>query len=262
LKSIGQAVSTLGTVKVPDLYLQGLTSLHQQIEEGLTRIAIDIRSPLLGSVNQTLSRFSAALSLVSPSFYRTEDLIVASTPSRIPAKGEAARLADKLRECPRGKVGWRRYEDTCEEILNYCLVPPLKEPSRQETTYDGIQRRDLIYHIPHGSGQFWDYAMTAYFALAIIVECKNHSEPVGQDEVVNTAKYLGERRLGNLGLIMTRRGGNESARMQQVRLWTEDGKMLVLFSDEDLLKMIELKYEGSEPWIVIDRKIRELRMAV
>jgi hypothetical protein len=83
--------------------------------------------------------------------------------------------------------------------------------------------------------------MMSHSSLAVIVECKNYGKELPANQVVITSKYFGPKRLGNFGIILTRKGLSSSAKAEQKRLWSEESKMILCLNDADLTKMLELK---------------------
>jgi hypothetical protein len=191
-----------------------------------------------------------------PSYYPLQDLRVVERPTSIPEKTYEAELSEKLLNCPTGHESWKDYQHLCKEILAHALVPPLLEPTEGSATEDDRQQRDLIFHIPHNAGDFWEYVRVRHKSVAIIVECKNYSRPLESNQVTITSKYFGDKRLGLFGIITSRKGLTDSAKNEQKRLWMEDNKMIVCLNDNDLLKMLELREADEDPEKVIDKTVR------
>ena len=188
-------------------------------------------------------------------YYPEIELNTLTTEPKIPPKSRAQELLDKLKKCPPGHAHWREYEEICKEILSYCLEPPLLSPEEQSVTEDGLQKRDLIFYIPMDDlPGFWHYILTVY-GRAIIVDCKNYSHELKENEVLITSKYLGKKKLTRLGLLVTRTGLSDGGKKGQKERWEQEDKLLICLNDQDLIKMLELKEKGDEPWKVIDKGI-------
>lgn len=192
----------------------------------------------------------------SVSTYYSKQVLEKPISFMAPPRPQSLKLIEKLSSCPTGHKGWKEYEEICKEILTFLFVPPLVGPLEHVRTESGLQIRDLIFHIPCNVGGFWDFVQRKYDAVAIIVECKNYANPIGGNNVVISSKYLGERRLGLFGMVISRFPPAESAFKERARLWTEDGKLILCLEDEDLKTMIKLKDEGKEPEIILDKKQR------
>jgi len=189
-------------------------------------------------------------------FYSPQELESVKLPPATPSNKKAQSLISRLKECKPGIPDWNKYQDICEEILTYCMVPPLLEPISQSRTRDGMHIRDLIFHIPHGLSGFWTYLISKY-GTAIIVECKNYTDTLSENELIISSKYYGKKKLTNLGLVLTRNGLSNNGLKAQEKLWDKEDKMLLVLTDEDLKKMLELKDKGDKPWMIVDFHERE-----
>ena len=167
-------------------------------------------------------------------------------------------LIDKLFNCPKGREGWRQYEDICEEILKYLFVPPLGEPIPQSRTESGFHRRDFVLQIPYHVKGFWAFRKIKNNSTGLVVECKNYTGQIMEKDVNETAKYLRKKRLGNFGLIFCRENSSDSAIKAVERHWDDHDKLIIILTDNDLIDMIKLKENGDEPEQIIEKKFFDL----
>jgi hypothetical protein len=209
---------------------------------------IDVNNLALSPLKEQIRRTAG--------YYSPQELESVKSPPATPSNKKAQSLISRLKECKPGIPDWNKYQDICEEILTYCMVPPLLEPIPQSRTRDGMHIRDLIFHIPHGLSDFWTYLISKY-GTAIIVECKNYTDTLSENELIISSKYYGKKKLTNLGLILTRKGLSNNGLKTQEKLWDKEDKMLLVLTDEDLMKMLELKDKGDEPWMIIDLHERQ-----
>jgi hypothetical protein len=206
-------------------------------------------------------------------YFPTSELHVVKESLPVTEKSRAALFEQKLKDClpsDGNKVEtkkalfdskWRLYQDAYKEILSYTLIPPLLGPLEESSTAStgGSQRRDLIFNIPHDVNGFWHWVSIVHESLSIIVECKNYGTLLKQNQVVITSKYLGRKRLGNMAIILTRKGLSKNAIKEQKRLWLEDDKLILCLNDQDLIKMLQLKEHKDDPSKVIDDALRSFR---
>ena len=193
-------------------------------------------------------------------YYPPEDLRILKEHYEITEESPFFMFKRRLEDCPTGREHWKEYQDICKDIFTNIFVPPLEEPKVEKETRQRIQRRDLIFHIPHQiEDSFWKYILETYSSLAIIVECKNYSKKLGQNNFTTTSKYFGKKRLGLFGIIVTRKGLNPNSKEEQTRLWIEDHKMIICLNDLDLINILKLKDKGEKPQKIIDEKIRSFR---
>ena len=261
LESLRQsALANLPNIKA--LAMPKIPQLDPQIVHMLNTIQnISIPSYLLDGlnnirvVNESILRTMSVVLPSLPSYFPAEQRLQSATPTQHP-------LIARLKVILPGHDTWTEYQRLSRDILTFCLVPPLLDPLYEDTTENGIHRRDLIYHIPHEAEGFWAHLRNAYGALAIIVDSKNYAGPLPKDQIVVTSKYFGTKKLGNFGLIVTRQEVDQSGRKEQADRWVHHDEMIVCLSDADLEEMVTRKIEGERPAVVIDRQIRAIRQAI
>ena len=77
----------------------------------------------------------------------------------------------------------------------------------------GTNRRDIV--LPNYADQgFWAFVRGRYCADFIIVDAKNHSSPVGKEEVLQVLNYLKRHGAGLLGIVVSRFGPDASCLSQ------------------------------------------------
>ena len=94
----------------------------------------------------------------------------------------------------------------------------------------------------------------------MIWDFKNYTDPVSGEEVNDVAKYANAA-LGRLVVIISRKGGNESARTAQLRRLRNDDRMILVVSDEQLLEMIQRKEAGGIPEDLLEDLLDEVLLA-
>lgn len=172
-------------------------------------------------------------------------------------------LTKALDACPKGRTGWKQFEDICTEILEYLFMPALGKPIEQARTYSGVSRRDMVFpnrNIEIGSSlaeKNWHLLYCELDARMILFEYKNYDrQKIGQDEVRQAADYLTST-MGRLGFIVGTKLPSESAHRKRNTIFTER-KILILFLTTDHLKeMLDMKARGDEPSdLIIDLEER------
>jgi hypothetical protein len=106
------------------------------------------------------------------------------------------------------------------------------------------------------NSKFWTFIIQN-FGIALVVECKNYENPIDENQLLISSKYVGKHRLSKFGLVVTRKGLSKNGIKSQENIWKSDEKMLLCMNDEDIAKMLQLENEGNEPWKVIDKKMRD-----
>ncbi len=157
-------------------------------------------------------------------------------------------LIDLLRNCPAGSPGWREFEDICTAILSRLFVPPLMPPRKQPRTYSGTDRRDAVFpnRNINGLGN-WGHLFTELNARMVLFEFKNYdTEQVGKDETNQTRNYL-TAPMGKLAVIVSRRLPDRGAHVKRNTIFSEDGKVILFLTGENLMEMLYMQERGEDP---------------
>ena len=213
---------------------------------------------LSDTVNRQLNR---GIVTNFPGFYQPLELEIIEKPVKSIKKSKIQELIKKLEKCPKGKKSWKEFEDVCGEILEYCFSPPLDSPLYQEYTEKKVHRRDIIFLISHGLGDYWQYMISTY-GEGIIFDCKNYTKGIPQNEIHITEKYLSRKKLTSYGVIISRKGFSENAKIAQKEAWQLRDNMIISLTDEDLIKMLELKDNRGDPWKVLDHITKKFRLGL
>lgn len=156
-------------------------------------------------------------------------------------------LKQRLEKCARGKESWSEYEMIGKEIFDYLFMDDFLNYNSelQSTTDDRLCRRDLIINnSPLGVNSIWGILQQRYNSMLIVVDFKNYQEPLSPSTLYVPTKYL-NKQTGTFGIIFTREDLNESAQKEQLRLVSTEEKVLLSFSDNDLIAMLEEKKAGG-----------------
>ena len=159
----------------------------------------------------------------------------------------AAELLDQLDACPKGLPGWRSYEDIATAILRFLFVPPLTEPKIQARSCSGIDRRDAVF----GNRQMtpestWGQLRIELAARMPLFEFKNFDGEVGKDEVDQTRNYL-TGTIGRLGVVCSRTSPSQQALLRRNQVYTQEKKVILFITDENLREMLRMKESGTDP---------------
>ncbi|WP_095498391.1 hypothetical protein [Paraferrimonas haliotis] len=166
-------------------------------------------------------------------------------------------MKEKLFNCSPGVDDAYRYENIVEEAFNYVFDGVLKKAIRQSETRDKKQRRDGVYKILSDDG-IWSRVKNKYKSDFLIVDYKNYSSEVNSETVFSVSKYANEA-IGQFIIIVSRKGISENAIDAQYRMLRNSGIVVLVLSDNDLFKLLELKEETTQtPSSVLDDKLDEL----
>lgn len=160
----------------------------------------------------------------------------------------SAALRTRLRLCPAGKDGWREFEDACVEALKYLFVPPLQLPISQARSYSGIDRRDAVF--PNRNYETTNNWGRLYFELEarlVLFEFKNYDKTeIGKEETNQTRNYL-TKPMGRLAILCCNKLPNDAAHKKRNSIYSEDGKVILFITIDDLEEMLYIKDRGDDP---------------
>lgn len=154
---------------------------------------------------------------------------------------------EKLLHIVPGREQFQAYESACIEILKYVLGDYLTLWEAQEPANDGLYRFDLCCKIKNGANQdFFDTIKHYFNTKYIVFEFKNYSKKITQKEIYTTEKYLYEKALRKVAIIISRSGADEHALQAARGSLRETGKLILCLSDNALLEMIDIKERGEQ----------------
>jgi Restriction endonuclease len=163
-----------------------------------------------------------------------------------PADTRGTELCKQLKEVRHGKVGWKDHERVCESILRYLFPNDLQGWHKQKRTDDGLNRFDFICRI-HPTREFWKFLINHLNSRYVLFEFKNYSGKIKQGQILTTEKYLLERGLRRVAIILSRSGADQHAIAMTQGAMREHGKLLLILNDENLCDMLHMKERGADP---------------
>lgn len=154
---------------------------------------------------------------------------------------------ERLLKIVPGTEQFQEYESLCTEILKYIFGDSLTLWEEQETSNDGLYRFDLCCKIKTGADQdFFDTIKHYFNTKYIVFEFKNHKGKITQKEIYTTEKYLYEKALRKVAIIISRFGADDHALKAAKGALRENGKLILCLSDNSLFEMIDIKTRGEQ----------------
>ena len=151
------------------------------------------------------------------------------------------------------------YENLCTEILNYLFDNELTLWHTQEKSNDNLYRFDLICKIKDGNiSGFWTTLIQFFNSKYIIFEFKNYNEQITQREIYTTDKYLYKKALRSVAIIISCKGASLNAEKAIRGTLRENGKLILSISNEDMIKMMDMKLNNELPSDYLYSKFDEL----
>jgi hypothetical protein len=174
---------------------------------------------------------------------------------------DPADLIDRIMSCPRGQAGWRQFEDVCVEALTHLFVPPLRSPRRQVATLTGTSRRDATFANRIDAGpSHWARFYRELDARFLIVDFKNYddSEITGED-VDQLRNYLSST-TSRLGALVCSKPPALSAHIRRNTAFTQEQKIILFITKEELKEMISIKEQGEDPADLLADMVEAFRL--
>lgn len=122
-----------------------------------------------------------------------------------------------------------------------------------------MYRFDLICKIKNDVNDDFFSTLNNYFNTKyIIFDFKNYTEQITQKEIYTTEKYLYDKALRKVAIIISRKGIDKNALKAIKGSLREQGKVILTLTDADLLVMINMYYKGDNPTDYLSMKLDKL----
>ena len=157
---------------------------------------------------------------------------------------QAETLIQRLKQLPAGHERARDYQFLVLEILNYLFNADLTDGQPEVRTFDGTERRDIVF-TNESDEPFWDYVRSTHDNILLMFETKN-TDGLDSAAVNQTATYLGDR-IGRLGIIVTRQPPSEAMERKMFLVWNDSSprKTILTLADADLIRLMELRCKNG-----------------
>lgn len=157
-------------------------------------------------------------------------------------------LQERLRKIKPGKEEASIYEDVCVDIVKFLFSEHMEFFEAQKKSNSDLYRFDFCGKIKYGcESEFFETIQRFFNTKYVIFEFKNYTEEITQKEIYTTEKYLYEKALRKVAIIISRKGCDENAKKAARGSLRELGKLIVCLSDEDINKLIDMKNSNINP---------------
>ena len=154
-------------------------------------------------------------------------------------------------EFSNGKDDFSGYESLCREVIDLLFSDYLDIRKPQVSSNDGLFRFDLICKTKYGVNDEFFWTLNQFFNTKYIVfEFKNYTKKITQREIYTTEKYLYDKALRKVAIIISNHGEDVNASKAIRGSLREQGKLIISLSNNDLLNMLENHYRTSDPMFV------------
>jgi hypothetical protein len=155
-------------------------------------------------------------------------------------------LCTLIRDVEPGKEWWPQYEALCTDSLTYLFPNDLHGWHKQKRTDDGLNRFDFVCRL-RPTTEFWKFLMDHLNSRYVIFEFKNYGGKISQGQILTTEKYLLERGLRRVAIILSRKGADRQAVEMTQGAMREHGKLMLVLDDDNLCEMLHRKEKGEDP---------------
>lgn len=159
-------------------------------------------------------------------------------------------LIRELKSLPTGDG--KAYERLVKRILEFCFHDEFSPFSIKEQvkTLNEKRIRDFIIDNRNSKMQFWKDLKWVRKVEKILIDAKNYKNPVDYREIADTLRYLKNKAFGKFIIIISRRGIKDYEEV--IEDYSDKGQIALFLSDDDLVKMVNLKIEGNSPTLLIE----------
>lgn len=174
---------------------------------------------------------------------------------------EKVDLQEQLRRINPGKEDATKYEELCVDIVKFLFSEHIQFYKEQKKSNGGLYRFDYCGKIKHGNiSEFFDTIQSFFNTKYVIFEFKNYKEEITQKEIYTTEKYLYEKALRKVAIVISRKGSDESAMKAARGSLRELGKLIICLSDEDVNKLIDKKNNNEDPADYLEALLDDMLM--
>lgn len=166
-----------------------------------------------------------------------------------------------LEEIKPGKENFVFYQTFCMETLKTLFSNELSIWQEQKTTDNTLHRFDLICKIKNNQNHdFYDTLMHYFKTKYLVFEFKNYTNKITPREIHEIEKYLYDKALRKVAILISRKGMSDNALIVTKGLLREQGKLIISLDDEDIISMLEMFYHGDNPSDYLSLKLDTLLM--
>ena len=151
------------------------------------------------------------------------------------------------------------YEKLCTKVLKRLFSDDLSLWQTQAQSNGRLYRFDMVCKITRDNHKdFWEMAERHFHSKYIVFEFKNYSKKVTQMEITTTGRYLYEKALRGIAIIISPNGTNNNADKAIRGMLREEGKLILSLTNEELIEMLRMQDNGDDPADYLSEKLDAL----
>jgi hypothetical protein len=167
-----------------------------------------------------------------------------------------------LSGCVEGRDGASLFEKLCSDVLEKLFSGSLTLWNRQPHSDLDLYRFDLLCRIKYDKNEdnegFWNIVERYFNSKYIVFEYKNYKDKITQNEIYTTERYLYNKALRNVAIIIARNGFDDHSIWAAKGCLRENGKLILLLDIADINRMIQKKNDHEDPANVLLEKLDTL----
>ena len=163
-------------------------------------------------------------------------------------------LVAELCKIEPGRLGARRYQQVVAEMLSQIFYPDLDESSIEVHSDSGLSRYDIVFSNRAERG-FWHDIKISRGNSLVIFDAKN-KRVLRAADADQMLRYSGPWR-GQVIFIVCRRKPSPMFTRRTSDLLKERDCCLIVLDDHDLRDLYQLKLQGSDPSVLVEKLYRE-----
>jgi hypothetical protein len=169
-------------------------------------------------------------------------------------------LCDTLRELGPGRPNAGAFERLVTDIVQYLFAENFSKWETQNVIDSGL-RMDLCGKL-FPRERFWKDVVRDFNCRYVVFEFKNYSNPISQEQVYSTEKYLLRDALRTLAIVISTKGADRGAAEASKGALREGGKLIVHLDIDELCEMLQERDDGGTPEKVLERKVDAMLMSL
>lgn len=154
----------------------------------------------------------------------------------------------KIKMMKKGKEGSAEFEKLGEELVKLLFGDYIYDWKRQVNCNNNMQRIDLIGKIKTQKG-FWNMIYETYKSRYVVFEFKNYNDKITQEQIYTTNKYLYDKALRTVAILISREEINENAKRTCEGILRNENKLILTLNEKDLINMLEKRKEKGRKYI-------------
>lgn len=171
-------------------------------------------------------------------------------------------LASNLRAISPGRKMATDFEKACIDALRYLFENDLHGWYEQSRTIDSLHRRDLVCRILANSSEVWRVMLDDLKSRYVIFEFKNYNDPITQNEIITTERYLYPSALRKVAIVISQQECADSAKSVIAGAMREHGKLIIHLSVKELINLLIAKDSGSDPNTYLFERVDEFLLSL